>query len=273
MFRLSCSALAVVAALIGLAAWFQTSGRLERAVRSNRTTTSIAKPLYESYSAAKVAAVREYRTRFKDPSIVGVYLKNHTIRKLQIGAGGNDVEGWLNSDIVPNGREIFVDASARFPLPDSSFQYVLSEHVIEHLEWEGGTSMLKECYRVLVPGGRIRTVTPNLAKFTQLLGEPHATETRKFIESKFRESGWPVTPVPGVYIFNAQTHWWGHRFLYDPATLRKALELAGFKQIRELPITDPTDPVFQQAEARRRNPGSDLWVINNWEAMAFEAVR
>jgi len=273
MFKFSCSVVVMVAALIGLAAWFQATGRLERAVRSNRTAITIAKPLYESYSAARLAAVREYHTRFKDPAVVREYLSNHAVRKLQIGAGGNDVEGWLNSDIVPSGREIFIDASARFPLPDSSFQYVLSEHVIEHLEWEGGSSMLKECYRVLAPGGRIRTVTPNLAKFMQLLGGTPNPETRKFIESKIRESGWPVTPVPGTYIFNAQTHWWGHRFLYDPATLRKSLELAGFKQIRELPITDPTDPVFQQAEARKRNAGSDLWVINNWEAMAFEAVR
>jgi len=31
--------------------------------------------------------------------------------------------------------------------------------------------MLKECYRVLAPGGKLRVVTPNLTKFVQLLTE------------------------------------------------------------------------------------------------------
>jgi len=66
---------------------------------------------------------------------------------------------------------------------------------------------------------------------------------------------------------------WGHRFLYDPATLRKSLELAGFKQISEYRIDDKTDPVFQEVESRTRYKGSDRWVVSNWESMVFEAVR
>ena len=63
------------------------------------------------------------------------------------------------------------------------------------------------------------------------------------------------------------------QFLYDPATLRKSFELAGFTQITEYRVDEKTDPVFRQAEIRTRNEGSDLWLINSWESMAFEAVR
>jgi predicted SAM-dependent methyltransferase len=218
-------------------------------------------------------AIREYRTRIRDPRIIRDYLNSHSVRKLQIGAGPNEPKGWLNTEIEPSGTEVFLDATDRFPLPEGSFQYVFSEHVIEHLPLEGGLAMLKECYRVLAPGGKIRTVTPNLARLFELLDGKDDPETRRYIEAKLRSHGWPLTPMPAAYIFNRELREWGHQFLYDPATLLRCLKLAGFRQITEYPVGEKTDPVFQEAESRTRNPGSDTWEVNNWEAMAFEAVR
>jgi predicted SAM-dependent methyltransferase len=218
-------------------------------------------------------ANRLYRTQIKDPGVIRDYLKLNQVRKLQIGAGGNDPAGWLNTDIEPSGHEVYLDATARYPFPDGSFQYIFSEHMIEHVPWEAGIAMLKECYRVLAAGGKVRIVTPNLAKFVRLLTSSEDPETLRFIIAKRRLHGWPDTPVNGAYIFNRQVREWGHQFLYDSATIRKSLELAGFKQITEHRAGEMTDPVFQEVERRTRNHGSDLWVVNNWEAMAFEAVR
>jgi predicted SAM-dependent methyltransferase len=217
--------------------------------------------------------VREYWGRINDARSIRHYLESYSVRKLQIGAGGNDPAGWLNADIEPTSQEIYLDATVRYPFPDGSFHYVFSEHMIEHVPWEGGVAMLKECYRVLAPGGKVRIVTPNLTKFIQLLTDRADSEAQRFIEAKLELHGWPVTPVPGAYIFNRQVREWGHQFLYDPATLRRSFELAGFKQITEYRVGEKTDPVFQEVEKRTRNQGSALWVVNNWEAMAFEAVR
>jgi predicted SAM-dependent methyltransferase len=178
----------------------------------------------------------------------------------------------LNTDVFPTREEVYVDAAKAFPFSDGSFQYVFSEHMIQALPWEGGIAMLKECYRVLAPGGKLRVVTPNLAKFVQLLGNPDA-DAKQFMAAKMRFHAWPESPVTGAYIFNRQVRDWGNQFLYDPATLRKSFELAGFKQITEYRIDEKTDPVFREVEIRTRNEGSDLWVINSWESMAFEAVR
>jgi predicted SAM-dependent methyltransferase len=178
----------------------------------------------------------------------------------------------LNTDIFPTREEVYLNASKPYPFSDGSFQYVFSEHMIQALPWEGGVAMLKECYRVLATGGKLRVVTPNLAKFVQLLGNPDA-DAKQFMEAKMRFHGWPESPVTGAYIFNRQVRDWGNQFLYDPATLRKSFELAGFKQITEYRIDEKTDPVFREVEIRTRNEGSDLWVINSWESMAFEAVR
>jgi predicted SAM-dependent methyltransferase len=216
---------------------------------------------------------RAYSSQFNDPAAIRDYLKLRQVRKLQLGAGGNDPEGWLNTDIEPSRKEVYLDATSRYPFPDGSFHYIFSEHMIEHVPWEGGVVMLKECYRVLAIGGKIRIVTPNLTKFVQLLSGKFDAEAQRFIAAKLRFHHGPVTPIPGAYIFNREVREWGHQFLYDSATLRKTFELAGFKQITEHPVGEKTDPVFQEVEYRTRNQGSDLWVVNNWEAMAFEAVR
>jgi predicted SAM-dependent methyltransferase len=214
-----------------------------------------------------------YRRRIRDPGVIRDYLESNSVRKIHLGAGGNDPPGWLNTDIAPTSDEIYLDATQRYPFSDGSFQYVLGEHMISAVPWEGGVAMLKECYRILAPGGKLRVVTPNLAKFVQLLtGNPDA-DAQRFIAAKLRLAGWPESPVTGAYIFNRQVRDWGTQFLYDPATLRKSLELAGFKQIAEYRVDEKTDPVFREVEFRTRNEGSDLWVVNRWESMAFEAVR
>lgn len=218
-------------------------------------------------------ALRSPRLRFRDPQTIDQYLKSHSVRKLQLGAGSNNPAGWLNTDIEPGDNQVYLDATARYPFPDGSVHYVFGEHVIEHVSWEEGIMMLRECYRVLAKGGKLRIVTPNLTKFIQLLNGTPDAEAQRFIEAKFRIGGVPVTPTPAIYILNRQVREWGHQFLYDPPTLRKSLELAGFTQITQYEINEKIDPVFQEAEIRTRHSNPDMQLINSWEAMAFEAVR
>src|SRR6266480_3275862 len=99
-------------------------------------------------------AAHAYRTRIKDPVVIRNYLESHPVRKLQLGAGGNDPTGWLNSDIEPIGKEIYLDATDRYPFPDGSFQYILSEHVIEHVRWEAGVCDAKGVLSGAGKGGK-----------------------------------------------------------------------------------------------------------------------
>lgn len=218
-------------------------------------------------------AVRSPLLRFGDTRAIDGYLKTHSLRKLQLGAGSNHTQGWLNSDIEPGDDQVYIDATARFPLPDGSFHYVFSEHLIEHLPWELGMVMLRESYRVLATGGKLRIITPNLTKFVQLLAENPSAEAQRFIAAKFRFGGVEVNAIPGLYILNREMHEWGHQFLYDPPALRRSLELSGFKQIKQYEVAQRTDPVFQEVEMRTHHSNTDLRETNNWASMAFEATR
>ena len=79
-----------------------------------------------------------------------IYLASDQVKKLQLGAGVTLLEGWLSTDINPRSdRSMYLDATKRFPFDSNTFDYIYSEHMIEHLSWHQGLHMLRECRRVL----------------------------------------------------------------------------------------------------------------------------
>jgi predicted SAM-dependent methyltransferase len=224
----------------------------------------------------RTEVINFYHRQVIDGSTIRNYFAANSVKKLQLGAGGNNVPGWLNSDINPtSSTAIYLDATATYPFPDNTFHYVFSENMIEHIPWEGGLNMLKESYRVLAPGGKIRVITPNLTKLFNLINHPDSPDVQKFVEASRRIfPQLPKTPIGGAYVFNTNVREWGHVFMYDPATLRKTFELAGFKSIQELTLEDKTDPAFKAVEYRtHENFGDDVWLTSNWGSMVFEATK
>jgi ubiquinone/menaquinone biosynthesis C-methylase UbiE len=60
---------------------------------------------------------------------------------------------------------IIVDVTRRSPFVDNTFDFIYSEHMIEHIPYVGGRAMLEESYRVLKPGGTLRIATPDARFF------------------------------------------------------------------------------------------------------------
>jgi predicted SAM-dependent methyltransferase len=167
-------------------------------------------------------------------SQIDAYLRSHETRKLQLGAGENIRAGWLNTDLHDYGHGdelVYLDVRQPFPLPDDSFDLVFSEHMLEHLTYDEGQLCLRECRRVLRPDGRIRIATPSLQRLARLYdgGELQERYTQWAVETLEPEVN---APLPGV-VLNNFFRSWGHRFIYDPQTLRYALESAGFADVRQ----------------------------------------
>lgn len=208
--------------------------------------------------------------RHRSPALISEYLKSAKVPKLQIGAGTQDKSGWLNTDIEPRDGQAFLDASERFPLPDRSFRYVFSEHVIEHLKYDQGVTMMKESFRVLAPGGRVRLATPDLRKVVALLDGDTSPARKQYLARKLEFHDYPKTPFPEVYILNMEMRDFGHQFLYHEELLRATMEAAGFRDVRRFSPGESDDAHLRGAEARSTWGAAD---VNAYESMVLEATR
>jgi predicted SAM-dependent methyltransferase len=218
--------------------------------------------------AAATAAMADFKQR--SPATIDAYLRQQGAKKLQIGAGTARHEGWLNTDIEPGDGLAFLDASKPFPLPDAAFDYVASEHVIEHLSFAEGTNMIAESYRVLAPGGRVRVATPNLLRFIELFEQNRSEAATTFMAGKLAWHEWPKEPSSPAIVLNLQLSSWGHRFTYDPPTLTAALTRAGFTAIQQFEMSESDDPVLHGFEAR--TTGVNAATVRH-ETMVIQATK
>lgn len=170
--------------------------------------------------------------RLRNAWRVPAALRPHRGGKLSLGCGPDHRAGWLNADLGLAG-EIHLDAGRRFPFPVDFFSLILSEHMLEHLTEAQASVCLRECHRVLQPGGILRLSTPDLARGVQGYLQP-AEETVKAREEAGRVSAWKYQgrlPSPGEAL-NDGFYLWEHRHLYDEPDLTAALQAAGFTDIR-----------------------------------------
>lgn len=200
------------------------------------------------------------------------YLSTARVTKLQIGSGHNLLAGWLNTTLYPfEPGTVFLDASRPFPMPPDSLDYVLSEHVIEHLEFDEAALMLRECFRTLKAGGRIRLATPDLRQIIALYTQPQADAQQQYIRwimDRFRPQIGEYNPA---HVVNHSFHGWRHKFIYDQATLTGALEKAGFTGIERLEPGASADGQLRGIEQHGDYVGSEAAM--RYETMIFEATK
>jgi predicted SAM-dependent methyltransferase len=204
------------------------------------------------------------------------YLRTHSMKKLHVGAGGAAIEGWLNVDIQPqNERVVFLDATAAYPVPDGTFDYVFSEHLMEHLSLEDQARMLAEVRRTLKPGGIYRVATPDLDAILDLRGQTSdlAREYREWSAS-VHYPGHVAKLGEGAkgdaFLINNYMHNWGHRFVHSESSLRLLLGRAGFRAIKRVRVHESTHRELQQLEQHGTHIPARF---NELETMVLEGER
>lgn len=204
------------------------------------------------------------------PRQIQAYIQTHAIRKLQIGAGSNLLSGWLNTTLYPlKAGSVFMDGTQTFPIPDNSFDYIFSEHVIEHVDFAQGAFMLQEAFRILKSGGRIRFATPDLAKIIALYTNPQGEQEQayiKWIMDTFRPQIGEYNPA---HVINQSFDGWRHVFIYDQATYKKAFEKAGFVDVQFMPVNHSEDEHLRSIEQHGNYIGSQNAML--YETMVIEA--
>lgn len=202
------------------------------------------------------------------------YMDSHARRCLRIGAGRHVDSDWLALDLFPTHWGIvLMDASQPFPFPNESVDVIQSEHMIEHIPYEDGLRMLGECHRILRKGGLIRIGTPDLELVPRLLG-PSATEGElvDYVSSSNLSFGTPSEqsdPHNPALVANRLVNGWGHRFVYNEATLRRALEGAGFDQVVRVAPGESSHEVLRGIDRHHEEVGPEADRI---ETLTLEAT-
>jgi predicted SAM-dependent methyltransferase len=199
------------------------------------------------------------------------YLRNHQVRKLQIGTQGHILPGWLNSDLQPvDPGIIFMDAREPFPFADRTFDYIFCEHCIEHIGYSEGLCALRECHRVLKPGGRVRIATPNLSVIVGLCSSPRNEMQERYIKWYVDTYTPEFDSYAPCFVVNNSFRLWGHQFIYDAETLASALTTAGFTELRWFAPGESDDENLRGIEGHGKRAGDDM---NCFETMIAEAAR
>lgn len=209
----------------------------------------------------------KWKGKLTQGKAIHAYLTSHAVKKLQIGAHLNALDGWLNTDLIPqSGRIVYMDAVKRFPFTDQTFDYIFSEHQLEHLTYQQGQIMLRECYRVLKPGGRIRIALPSLDVLIGLYTPDRSKEQSDYIQATGQNCYPGLNRYNACFAVNSAFLHWGHMFMYDEQTLKEALETLGFCDVQAYEPSISHDPTLSNLEFR--NKGND-----KFETMVLEARR
>ena len=183
--------------------------------------------------------------------------------RLNIGCGANLLPGWINTDYFPGKGIIFLNAARPFPFRANSMRYVFSEHMIEHIPYEQGVAMLRESYRVLASGGRIRIATPDALAIWDLEREPDWD----YIHWAAAYNSLPPTPTQ---IVNQLNHGWGHKFLWSHPEMTRVFGEIGFVDMKRYRPGESDDPVLRGVEGHGKIIG-ERW--NQFETLVVEAVK
>jgi predicted SAM-dependent methyltransferase len=144
--------------------------------------------------------------------------------------------GWIDADIDPQDEHVMrMDATKEFPFADEMFDYIYSGHLLEHVSYRCGLSMLRECYRTLKPGGVLRITTPDTDTLMRWLEAPTETDNEYF-QYQHEQDPIGVAEPDGCHVFNNFVRAWGHTFIYDRVTLRHLFTQAGFRDLENLAV-------------------------------------
>jgi predicted SAM-dependent methyltransferase len=181
--------------------------------------------------------------------------------RLNLGSGFHPKPGWINVDLIDGLSDLQLDLRERLPFADGSVAEIYTEHFFEHLAYAGSDdtlateletpgrpsdalSLLRECRRVLVPGGRIDIGVPD----AEVALQDYATGGRLPLPDWWGPK-WCDTAMHRVnYVFRQGRE---HHYAYDFETLQRTLESVGFTDVARRPFDPATD---------HRNPTRSLFV-------------
>lgn len=165
--------------------------------------------------------------------------------RINLGSGQRPFKGWTNVDVNPKWNPDVVADGAHMPMfEDGSVEVIVSHQNYEHYGLGEADAMVRECYRILRPGGSLIVTTPDLDALV-----------RAWLAGKIDDYIFCVNLYGAYQDSEADRHKW----LYTARTLDQALmKAAPWSFIKAL---DPW----------RDLPGADI--ARDWWILGLEAIK
>lgn len=162
-----------------------------------------------------------------------------------LGCGGTrpQDEHWWNvdtlHDILKPGtpERIALDKEPRYlnhnvidglPFTDNELDGVLCAHCLEHMTLHDSVKVLRECHRILKPGGVMMVSVPDAAVFRR----HHHEDTMENAERIFGEPIWPGDGEVTFMGYAGFTH--NHLQLFTTDSMWCCMVRAGFKEVQQI---------------------------------------
>ncbi len=123
------------------------------------------------------------------------------------------------------------DVTKGLPLQNESINVIYSSHMLEHLDQAESDIFLKEAYRVLIKGGIIRLVVPDIRKQVEQYVVSGDADT--FVKATSLWTTRPKTIIQRLRLLLAGFR--HHLWMYDGKSLSDLLEKHGFVNPKILP--------------------------------------
>lgn len=162
---------------------------------------------------------------------------------LNVGSSSKKLPGFVNVDIDPV-ADLCADMTRTLPFANNSVDGIFSEHFIEHISQAEGAAFLRECRRVLIPGGLLRLATPDL----DYIAERYRDGWRE--QSWLTEFGYDWI-ANRCEMFNTSMREWGHKWVYNEEELTRLAGYAGLEFKARWALGESGEPAFCGLEYRQ----------------------
>lgn len=153
-------------------------------------------------------------------------------KSIELG-GGQGAKVHPNVDAQYGDHGFKVDVRQGLPFGDASVRHIYSSDFYEHLTFDEGLALLKECNRILETNGHIHFVIPDV-------------EHTLAVHNKGPSSGWCWDSEMVLY-GSRENDWQTHKAWYWPAMLRYVLSHEGWRDVvvHEIGHGMPWQPKFR----------------------------
>jgi predicted SAM-dependent methyltransferase len=162
--------------------------------------------------------------------------------KLHLGSGGERKKGWVNIDLLGDPVDVAWNLANALPFESNSVAAIFHEHLLEHLPLTAGDHFLRECHRVLRPGGILRVGVPDAGKLIRSYAG----------DQSYLEELHPGRPA-ALLAVQELFYWHRHCAMFDTETLSLLVRAAGFPDPRERAFGDTDLDQAPDTERRRAN--------------------